>query len=120
MRCAQKLVQTMRARAKRTMVMETGTKDPALFLGSIVLQSFVVHLDRVGFWSGKESKRSYSPLVISSGLPCGRELLRPGQRNAEAVSRAAATVPGGDHWSAAIIACVHQLLCETPKCLPAA
>ena len=36
----------MRAKAKRAMVMETGTKDPALFRGSIVLQSFVVHLER--------------------------------------------------------------------------
>ena len=44
MRCAQKLVQTMRA--KGTMVMAAGTKDPALLLGSIVLQSFVVHLQR--------------------------------------------------------------------------
>jgi len=55
-----------------------------------------------------------APLVISSGLPCGPKLPKLGQRNAEAVSRAAATVPGGDHWSAAIVACVHQLLYKTP------
>ena len=63
-------------RAKGTMVMAAGTKDPALLLGSIVLQSFVVHLDRVEFWPGRESKRSYSPLVISSSLPCSPELLK--------------------------------------------
>ena len=28
--------------------MAAGTKDPALLLGSIVLQSFVVHLERSG------------------------------------------------------------------------
>ena len=45
-------------------MVRAGAKMPALFvqslfsiLGSIVLQSFVVHLDRVGFWPGKESKR---------------------------------------------------------------
>ena len=63
MRCAQKLVQTMRA--KGTMVMAAGTKDPALLLGSIVLQSFVVHLERSGvIWEGKQKRRR-----TPSGLP---------------------------------------------------
>jgi hypothetical protein len=76
----------------------------------VVLALMVVHLrvHRVAVVRG-------APLVIKLGLPCGRELLRPGQRNAEAPSRAAATVPGGDHWSAANVACVHQLLYETPS-----
>merc|ERR1712107_344909 len=54
-----------------------------------------------------------APLVISSGLPCGPKLPKLGQRNAEAVCRAAATVPGGDHWSAAIVACVLTLVQNT-------
>ena len=73
----------MTAAAVRRRMVRAGVKMPALFLqsllsifGSIVLQSFVVHLDRVEFWPGKESKRSYLPLVISSGLPCGQELLK--------------------------------------------
>ena len=64
MRWAQKLVQTMRAK-RTTKVMAAGTKDPALLLGFIVLQSFVVHLEMGGvIWEGKQKRRR-----TPSGLP---------------------------------------------------
>ena len=55
----------MTAAAVRRRMVRAGVKMPALFVqslfsifGSIVLQSFVVHLDRVGFlaWERKQQK----------------------------------------------------------------
>ena len=62
----------MTAAAARRRMVRAGVKMPALFLqslfsifGSIVLQSFVVHLGRSGvIWEGKQKRRR-----TPSGLP---------------------------------------------------
>ena len=51
-----KLDHAMTATIARRMV-KAGTKVLALLLGSIVLQSLVVHLERVGLWGRTQEKK---------------------------------------------------------------